>query len=125
MQSNEKKPFHYTYSADRQQEVKRIRDKYIPRQADKMEQLVKLDRSVTQKAEVLSLVIGVLGSLILGLGMSCTLVWKEHLFIPGIIIGVIGLFAASLAYPIYLGKLKKEREKAAPEILRLTEELLK
>ena len=43
----------------------------------------------------------------------------------GIIIGIVGLLVLSLAYPVYMQVTKKEREKIAPEILRLTEELLK
>ena len=37
--------FHYTYSAKQQEEVQRIRKKYLPPEEDKMEQLRRLDRS--------------------------------------------------------------------------------
>ena len=43
----------------------------------------------------------------------------------GIAVGLLGMILAGAAYPIYSKVLKKEREKAAPEILRLTEELIK
>jgi len=45
--------------------------------------------------------------------------------IIGIVTGVIGIVLVSIAYPIYNRTLKKEREKIAPEILRLTDELMK
>ena len=80
--------FRYTYSAKEQEELKRIRQKYAPPEEDKMEQLRRLDRSVTEKGTVISIVLGVLGTLILGLGMSCALVWQGMLFLPGIIIGL-------------------------------------
>ena len=43
----------------------------------------------------------------------------------GIGIGIIGIVLVCMAYPIYNRTLKKEREKIAPEIIRLTDELMK
>ncbi len=117
--------FRYTYSAKEQEELKRIRQKYAPPEEDKMEQLRRLDRSVTEKGTVISIVLGVLGTLILGLGMSCALVWQEMLFLPGIIIGLAGIGILASAYPVYNHVTRKERERIAPEILRLTDELMK
>ena len=117
--------FRYTYSAQEQEELKRIRQKYAPPEEDKMEQLRRLDRSVTEKGTVISIVLGVLGSLILGLGMSCALVWQGMLFLPGIIIGLAGIGILASAYPVYNHVTRKERERIAPEILRLTDELMK
>ncbi|MEE1055983.1 MAG: hypothetical protein UH239_01905 [Acutalibacteraceae bacterium] len=122
---NQRETFNYTYSAKQQEEVKRIREKYLPKKEDKMEQLRRLDKSVTQKGMIISLVIGVIGALILGIGMCCTMVWKENMFFPGILIGVVGIILVSIAYPLYVHITKKEREKIAPEIIRLTEELMK
>ncbi|MCM1529067.1 MAG: hypothetical protein NC093_03625 [Alistipes sp.] len=42
--------------------------------------------------------------------------------IIGIITGIIGMVMIALAYPIFSYITKKQREKIAPEILRLTEE---
>ncbi len=117
--------FRYTYSAKEQEELKRIRQKYAPPEEDKMEQLRRLDRSVTEKGTVISIVLGVLGTLILGLGMSCALVWQGMLFLPGIIIGLAGIGILASAYPVYNHVTRKERERIAPEILRLTDELMK
>lgn len=119
-----KETFSYTYSAKEQEEIKKIREKYVPKEADKMEQLRRLDESVTRKGTVISLVIGIIGALILGTGMSMCMVWTE-LFVLGIIVGIIGIVAVSLAYPIYSYVTKKERDKIAPEIIRLTDELIK
>lgn len=119
-----KETFSYTYSAKEQEEIKKIREKYVPKEADKMEQLRRLDAGVTQKGTVISLVVGIIGALILGTGMSMCMVWTE-MFVLGIIVGIIGIAAVSLAYPIYSYVTKKEREKIAPEIIRLTDELMK
>lgn len=122
---NNNEVFEYTYSAAMQEEVKKIREKYIsaPKEEDKLETLRRLDASVTKKGTILSLIFGILGTLIFGTGMCCCLVW--NLFFVGVIVGLIGLVGVSLAYPAYSYVTKKEREKIAPQILRLTEELMK
>lgn len=120
-----KEIFSYNYSAKEQQEIKKIREMYLPKEENKMEILRKLDKKATGKAAMMSIIVGVIGALLLGLGMSCTMVWQGALFVPGIIVGIIGLATVAAAYPIYSRTLKTEREKIAPEILRLTEELLK
>ena len=117
--------FRYTYSAKEQEELIRIRQKYAPPEEDKMEQIRRLDRSVTEKGTVISIVLGVLGTLILGLSMSCALVWQGMLFLPGIFIGLAGIGILASAYPVYNHVTRKERERIAPEILRLTDELMK
>ena len=115
----------YTYSAREQQELKKIREKYLPKEENKMEQLRSLDSKATGKATMLAIIIGVIGALLLGVGMCCTMVWQGKWFVPGILVGIIGIVIVAIAYPVYNKTLKTEREKIAPEILRLTEELLK
>jgi sorbitol-specific phosphotransferase system component IIBC len=127
--------FSYTYSAREQAELKKIREKYIaPTQAeDKMARLRKLDASVTDTAQAIALVFGVLGTLILGFGMSLCMTELSALLgahsdlsmVIGIIVGVIGGILASLAYPVYNAIVKAKRKKLAPEILRLADELMK
>ncbi len=131
--NQENKAFSYTYSAKQQEEIQRIRKKYSAPEEDKMEQLRRLDAGVTKKATSASLIIGIAGTLILGLGMSlamtdiCTFfhLSQNAGMLAGIIIGVIGMGIAAFSYPVYLKVTKKEREKIAPEILRLTDELMK
>ncbi len=118
----EKDTFTYTYSAKQQEEIRNIRKKYLPREEDKMEQLRRLDRDTTRKGTVLSVLVGVIGCLLLGVGMCCTMVWMKF-FIPGVVIGLIGIAAVAAAYPLYTRVTKKERERLAPQILKLTEEL--
>lgn len=125
MENREQETFKLTYSAKQQEEIKNIRKKYAPPAEDKMEQLRRLDSSVTQKATAAALAAGVLGTLALGIGMCCAMVWQGIWFIPGIMIGVLGIAVLCLAYPLYNRTLRKEREKIAPEILRLTDELMR
>ena len=120
-----KETFKYTYSAKEQEEIKRIRKKYAVPEEDKMEQLRRLDAGVTQKGTTAALIVGVLGTLLLGIGMCCCLVWQSTWFIPGTVIGLIGIAVLAAAYPLYNRVTRKERERIAPEILRLTDELMK
>ena len=122
---DEHEVFNYTYSAKDQYEIRRIRRKYAPAEEDKMTQLRRMDAAVYKKAMVLSLSMGIAGALILGVGMCCAMVWQGTLFIPGIVIGILGIAVVSLTYPLYTRTLKKEREKIASEILRLTDDLMK
>ena len=133
--NQEKSGFTYTYSAKEQAELKRIRDKYTaPTEVeDKMARLRRLDASVTQTAQIVALVFGIIGALILGCGMSLCMTdlgeilgsYKDMAMVIGIIVGVIGGVLASLAYPIYNAIVKAKRKKLAPEIIRLTDELMK
>ena len=121
--SEKKDTFHYSYSARQQEEIRKIREKYIPKEERKMEQLRQLDESATRPGTIAAIVVGIIGALLLGIGMCCTMVWAGQFFIPGIIIGVIGIAVVIAAYPIYNRITGKRREKLAPEIMRLTDEL--
>jgi hypothetical protein len=133
--NNEQNVFSYTYSAREQAELKRIREKYTaPTEAeDKMARLRRLDASVTNTAQAFALVFGVIGTLILGFGMSLCMtelseILGEHsdmAMAVGIVVGIAGGILASLAYPIYHAIVKAKRKKLAPEIIRLADELMK
>lgn len=125
--------FNYTYSAKEQEEIKAIRKKYVaPEQTeDKMACLRRLDAGVYSKASTASLIVGIIGALIMGIGMSLVMTDIGEMLgtVPAMIIGIsagiVGIVLVCLAYPIYNRTLKKEREKIAPEIIRLTDELMK
>ena len=120
----DKETFQYTYSAPEQSDVKKIREKYLPKEMTKMDQLRALDASVTRRGNVVSIVHGILFTLLLGLGMSCCMVWAGSWFLPGIVIGCVGLAGVAATYPIYSHIVKQDKAKLAPEIQRLTEELI-
>lgn len=130
-----KETFHYIYSGKEQNEIQAIRKKYTaPEKAeDKMVQLRRLDAGVTQKATGVALIFGILGALLLGFGMSLAMTELGNMLglsegmvmIVGIIIGMIGIILVSVAYPLYNRIIKTERKKIAPEIIRLTDELMK
>ena len=114
--------FCYSYSAKQQAEIEKIKSKYVEKELDKMEQLRKLDKSAEQPGTIAAIVLGVIGTLILGVGMCCTTVWNEF-FVLGILVGIIGLVILGGAYPLYRKMTKKRRAQIAPQILKLTAEL--
>ncbi len=101
-------------------EAKRIAQKYSdsPRELTTIEELRHLDRSATQKAQILSLCVGIGGTLVMGFGMSCALVWD--MMIVGIVIGIIGIGIALFAYPVYLKIFNAKKAELAPRILSLS-----
>ena len=125
MENKQEKSFQYSYSAKQQDEVEAIKRKYMPKQEDKMEQLRKLDKSAETPGTVIGLILGIIGTLVMGTGMSCVMVWADTLFVVGIIVGLLGIVMIASAYPAYKIVTKKQREKIAPMILALSEELLK
>ncbi len=130
-----KTAFTYTYSAKDQAEIENIRKKYEPqsRYESNLDQLRKLDASVTSKATMISLIVGIAGTLVLGFGLSLILsdlyaligLSKSLCQILGIAIGVIGIFIDSINYPLYDIIIMRERKRVAPEIIRLSNELMK
>ncbi len=130
---NKNEGFNYTYSAKQRDELKRIREKYLPKSEDKMERLLRLDREVTKKGRAVSLILGILGVLIMGTGMSLAMTelsailgsHSDKAMLIGVLVGIVGVVLVALAYPIYTAITKKERERIAPEIIKLTDELMK
>lgn len=117
--------FTYQYSAKRNQEVEAIRKKYLPEEENKIDILRKLDRRAQTAGMIESLCLGIIGALIFGIGMCFGLDvftgedWLTLLFcIPGMITMI-------LAYPVYKRIARKTKAKLAPEILQLTDEIMK
>ena len=133
MENQEKETFNYTYSAKEQMEIQNIRKKYVAPEEDKMERLRRLDAGVAKKATTAALIPGIIGTLLLGFGMSLVMSDLNRILgfnqnmamLIGIIAGMIGIALVCSAYPLYNQITRKERAKIAPEILQLTEELMK
>ena len=125
--------FTYNYSAREQNEIKKIRNKYSEPEEDGIERLRRLDRSASKKATSRSIALGCIGALIMGIGMSMAMtdiasfvgLSQMQSMLVGIPVGVLGIILVALAYPVYQKTLKKERDRIAPEIIRLSDELLK
>lgn len=119
--------FHFKYTApteEERKEIDSIRRQYVPQEKTetKMEKLRRLDALVKNTAIIWSLVLGVIGTLIFGLGLTMILEWEIWLW--GIVVMVVGSVPAALAYPVYKAVLQKYKNRYGAEILRLSEELL-
>lgn len=113
--------FEYVYSAPEQEEIRKIREKYIPKEESKLEKLRRLDAATERPGTVVSLVLGIVGTMIFGTGLCCCLVWERYLV--GVASGIFGMVILAMAYPCYKRITQKQREKVAPQILAMTEEL--
>lgn len=109
------------------QKIKNIREKYASeksRSEDKMSALRRLDAKAERPGKIVAVAVGVIGLLIFGVGMCCTMVWASDYFVPGIFIGTAGLIGVAVAYPVYSGITKKQRAKFAQEVVRLADEII-
>ena len=124
----ENKEFNYNYVAptdEERKEIDSIRKQYLPQEKveSKLERLRRLDKFVRNSAVIVSLVLGVVGCLCFGLGLTLVLEWEQSLL--GVIFAAIGCVPMGFAYPVYKFVLKRNKQKYGAEILRLSEEILK
>lgn len=119
--------FNFKYSApteNERKEIDSIRRQYLPKEKTetKMERLRRLDSLVKNTATIWSLCLGVVGTLILGVGLTMILEWSIWLW--GVVLMAVGCIPIIIAYPVYKKLLKKYKNLYGEEILRLSEELL-
>ena len=128
MQMNQDTTFIYRYSAKENKEVLEIRNKYLPREENKFEELKRLDDAVQNSGTLESLCFGIGGALVFGLGLclAMQLIGSGVILIAlGVLLGIIGMASMVVAYPIYRKVFGKTKERLAPRILELTAELSK
>lgn len=119
--------FNFKYTApslEERKEIDSIRRQYSPQQKTetKLERLRRLDSLVKNTAVIWSLIFGIVGCLIFGLGLTMILEWE--ILIWGIVVMVVGSVPMAIAYPLYKQVLNKGKENYGDEILSLSEELL-
>ena len=115
--------FTYTYSAKQNEEVRAIRNKYLPREESKLEELKRLDDAVRSAGLPQALAAGIAGCLLFGLGMCIAMEVLRGGMVLGILFGICGMAIMIAAYPVYRSCFHKIRAKHLPRILELTEEL--
>ena len=127
---DEKKEFNYTYSAPTAEEKKQIeyiRKQYVDKDETKatdgkIERLKKLHSRVKTPALAVSLTMGIVGTLVFGLGLTMTLEW--NLLVWGSLVAVVGLVPIIMAYWTHNKILEKNKQKYGEEILKISDELL-
>lgn len=113
--------------------VNKIRTQYTEKEYTALDELRELDARVKRPANIFAYIFGSLGALVMGAGMSLIMTdigellgfGKGIALVLGIVIGIVGIALVSLAYPAYCKVLRRERERHAPEIIKLGDELLK
>lgn len=124
---NQETTFIYNYSAKDNKEIQEIRNKYLPREESKLEELKRLDYTVQNSGMIESLCAGIGGVLIFGLGLCLAMqVIGSGVFsiVLGILLGIVGMIGMIAAYPVYRKKSQKAKAEYAPRILQLTDELM-
>ena len=121
----EKNTFSYQYSGQKNKEVERIRNKYLPREVSKLETLKKLDFKVQTAGQLQGLTVGIIGALIFGVGICFGLDVFGGADFWTFLFCLMGVMVMIPAYSVYRYIAKKTREELVPEILRLSEEIMK
>ena len=122
--------FEYSYSAQQSREAQKIRDQYLPKTENVLDELKRLDRKVKRPATILAYVLGSLSAIIMGSGMSLvmtdigTTLGMTETVTPGIIIGIVGMVMAVANYPVYKKILAGRKEKYADQIIALSDKLM-
>lgn len=119
--------FEYTYAAPTERErkkIEQIRKTYLPQEKKRtdLERLQELDRKVQHPPTLLALTLGVVGTLVFGLGLTCILEWQKLAL--GAVLSLVGIVPVALAYPLYRLWLEKRKRKYSAEILSLSEKML-
>ena len=111
--------------------VERIRSQYIEQAHTDLDALKALDAKVKKPANVFGYTYGSIGAVVMGTGMSLvmtdvgTVLGMTVTMVPGIVIGISGLAMAVTTYPIYKKILNSRKKKYAPQILELSERVMK
>ncbi|MBR7163049.1 MAG: dihydropteridine reductase [Clostridia bacterium] len=93
----------------------------------KVSALKKLDQKVKRPAEIFAYTYGIIGSLILGTGMSLAMNVIGNFagqMIVGIVVGLIGIFMMATNHIFYKKILAKGKKKYAFEIVELAKEIV-
>ena len=111
--------------------VQKIRTQYTEKQHTEVDALKELDAKVKRPARVFAYTFGSISAIVMGAGMSLVMtdigatIGLASAMVPGIAIGIVGLGMALATYPIYQKMLNARKKKYAPEILKLSEKIMK
>lgn len=115
--------FRYSYCARQNEEIRAIRNKYLPCSESRLEELKRLDQCVNSAGIAQSLAVGIVGCGIFGLGMCFAMQVMGESVALGAFIGLWGIVAMAAAYPVHHLCLRKAKAKHRPRILELAKEL--
>lgn len=99
-----------------------IRRKYMEKGTTKIDQLEALDSKVKTPALAVASIVGILGALVMGAGMSNIMVYENMTL--GLALGVPGLIAVCMVWPLYKEILNRRKKKYASQIMELSGAIL-
>ena len=112
--------------------VQKIRTQYTEKEHTGLDDLRELDKKVKRPANVFSYIFGSIGAIVMGAGMSLVMTdIAEQIglgidpMLPGILVGIVGMFMVIINYPIYKGILGARRKKYANKIIALSDKIMK
>ena len=111
--------------------VQKIRTQYTEKQHTELDALKELDAKVKRPANVFAYTYGSVSAIVMGAGMSLVMtdigatIGLANAMVPGIAVGIVGLGMVLSTYPIYKGILNSRKKKHAPQIMALSEKLLR
>lgn len=109
--------------------VQAIRTQYAEKTQTEFDALQALDRKVKRPVKVFAYLFGTVAALVMGGGMSLIMTDIGQLLgigapmLPGILLGLLGMAAAILNYPLCRAWLGSRRKKYAAEILALSDRI--
>ena len=129
--ANENSTFTYSYSAptpEQKRQAKTILSQYEVKgdEISAVEELKKLDHKARLYPKIFAYILGVVFTLIFGLGLTMILEWAQ--FIPvgaGVALCAVGAILCAINYPLYRAILKRNKAKYGEKITALAREILK
>lgn len=126
MEDNRNNDVDFSYVAPDGEEnrwIESIRRQYLPESEhdSKITQIKSLHNRARRFPKIIAAAMGVVGALVLGVGMTLTLVWDR--MIAGIIVGLFGMAIMFFTYPAYQYLIERGKKKYGDQILKLTDEV--
>ena len=115
---------------DQEYLVQKIRTQYTEKEHTQLDALRELDEKVKRPANVFAYIFGCISAIVMGCGMSLVMtdigatLGMADAMVPGIAVGVVGMLMAIINYPVYNGVLSSRRKKYAPQIMKLSDQIM-
>lgn len=107
--------------------AEQLANEYAPKDTSKVIALRKLDVRAKLPATVFTYTFGIIAALITGVGMCLSMQviggGSQAMFVLGVLIGIVGLAAMGLNYPLYKRLMANGKQKYAYDIIRLAREI--
>ena len=107
--------------------AEQLANEYAPKDASKVVALRKLDAKAKMPATIAVYTIGIVAALVMGMGMCLSMIvigdGSTGMFVIGVVLGILGIAAAGINYPLYKKLIARGKEKYAYEIMELAREI--